>query len=113
MLLRANGICVKSDIYLSDFEGQKPPTFCGVDEITGDDKFCCDDSSSGIGKDSIKFQISPPDGNWLNIIKTLGHSQAGTGAIPFLISMEKMLFFESLVYTSLEIGLKWIFHPDP
>ena len=30
-------------IILSDFEGPKPPTFCGVDLATGDDKFCCID----------------------------------------------------------------------
>ena len=59
ILLLTNGICLKWYLLVifEDFEGQKPPTFCGVDEITGDDKFCCDDSSSGIGKDNIKIQI--------------------------------------------------------
>ena len=25
----------------SDFDSEKPPTFCGVDNDTGDEKFCC------------------------------------------------------------------------
>ena len=40
-------------IILSDFEGPKPPTFCGVDVTTGDDKFCC------IGLDKTETETKP------------------------------------------------------
>ena len=49
----------------------------------------------------------------MNIIDLSAHV-AGAGVIPLRIAPEKMLVFsESLPYTSLEIGLKTIFHLWP
>ena len=50
----------------------------------------------------------------VKVVELVSAHVAGAGVIPLRIAPEKMLVFsESLPYTSLEIGLKTIFHLWP
>ena len=53
LLLQSTLYANFKQIILSDFEGLKPPTYCGVDLTTGDDKFCC------IGLNKAETEIKP------------------------------------------------------